>query len=89
MEVLNIAPGFWTQALLASHGYSAVRERFHCLKTDDVAWQYPCSLGVLQDSLGIITHSAISKSLAHEWYGVKTDDWANDPAHAGSECSNG
>lgn len=79
MEVLNLVPGFWTRALLASHGYSAVRERFHSLKTEDVAWQYPCSLGVLQDSLGIITHSASSKSLAREWYGVKTDDWATIP----------
>lgn len=75
METLNVAPGFWSRELLRSHGYKALSERFHALHAEDVAWKYPCSLSVIQNSRGVIVHSSAAKSLAQKWYDIQTDDW--------------
>jgi len=48
MDVQGFAPGYWARELYSSHGYSALRDRFQAKDTDDVAWEYPCSLSVIQ-----------------------------------------
>lgn len=68
-------PGAWTRALAYSHGWPAVVRRFQAQDHDDVLWEYPCNLPVLQDALGVIVHAKHSQQLAHEWYG---DDVGSD-----------
>ena len=68
-EVHNLRFAAMTRALLAERGYQAVAERFgHTKKTFDFD-DYPASLPVIQDSLGVIVHSQFSCRLAEEWYG--------------------
>ena len=57
----------WTEALYASHGYKAVRERF--LDTEAATDEYPTNLCVLQNARGLIVHSEYSKKLALQLYG--------------------
>lgn len=61
--------GYWTQELFRSHGYKALYERYHTEDIAEVIWKYPCSLGVIQNSLGFIVHSANSLRLAEKCYG--------------------
>lgn len=78
MELHGIAPGLWTQELYKAHGFAAVNERYHAMDTADVIWKYPCSLSVVQNSLGVITHSPNSLRLAEAWYG-ESKDWVVIP----------
>ena len=57
----------WTEALYLSHGYSAVRERYH--DADAATRKYPVNLHVLQHAQGIIVHSEYSQKLVQQWYG--------------------
>ena len=41
----------------------------------DVAWKYPCSLSVIQESLGLIAHSLNSLRVAEQWFAGDTSDW--------------
>ncbi|MBF5090888.1 glycosyltransferase [Novosphingobium sp. NBM11] len=69
-------PGVWPRALLASHGWPAVVERFKAADPDQVIWNYPCNLQVLQDALGVIVHADYSRQLARAWYGDRAaKDW--------------
>ena len=52
MDMHGFAPGFWAQELYHSHGYAALYERFHTKDPTNVIWKYPCSLSVIQNSLG-------------------------------------
>lgn len=73
-------PGVWPRALLTSHGWPAVAERFRAADPDQVIWTYPCNLQVLQDALGVIVHADYSKQLARKWYGADaSDDWCIIP----------
>ena len=73
----------WARALLAGHGWHAVRERLQAGKWEnvvDVVTAYPCNLPVLQQAQGIIVHSDFSRRLAHQFYGEHAaDDWALIP----------
>lgn len=74
------APHAWAQALMESHGYRAVRERFTASDTADVVWRYPANLPILQSALGVVVHSEYSKTLARQWYGANSaGDWAVIP----------
>ena len=64
----GVLPNIWTEELYRSHGYTAVRERFHATNAADVVWRYPCNLSVLQNADGIIVHSVNSLDLANQWY---------------------
>ena len=76
-DVHGEAPGSWPKALLASHGWHAVRARFTAADTADVVWAYPANLEVLQNALGVIVHAEYSRQLAREWFGpTAADDWA-------------
>lgn len=74
LELNHIIPEFWSRSLYRSHGYLAVRDRFD--PAGDAIWKYPANLGILQNAVGIISHSAFSQSLAHQFYGDVFDaDW--------------
>ncbi|MCL7420750.1 MAG: glycosyltransferase [Methylobacter sp.] len=75
MDFLGLSSGRWPRELYHSHGYAALRDRFHAKNTANIVWKYPCSLGVIQDSLGIIVHSVNSLRLVEQWYGADLSDW--------------
>jgi glycosyltransferase involved in cell wall biosynthesis len=75
MDVHGWEPGKWAESLYFSHGYYAFAHRFKAADTAEVVWKYPVSLGVIQDSLGIIAHSNNSLKLAKEWYSESLNSW--------------
>ncbi|MEM5329964.1 glycosyltransferase [Paraburkholderia sp. JHI2823] len=79
MDVQGWFPGCWSQALYENHGYAGLAERHQTADTADVVWKYPCSLGVIQQSLGLIVHSDNSKRQAMRWYGGDVEDWVEIP----------
>jgi glycosyltransferase involved in cell wall biosynthesis len=87
MDVTGFAPGRWAQELYSSHGYKALYDHYHAKDTADVIWRYPCSLSVIQESLGLIVHSSNSLRLARQWYGGETADWAVIPLMRDSRIS--
>jgi glycosyltransferase involved in cell wall biosynthesis len=80
-------PGYWGQELYRSHGYSALYDRFHVKEIADVIFKYPCSLSVIQNGLGVITHSPNSLRLAKQWYTGESTDWAVIPLMRDSRIS--
>lgn len=56
----------WTEALLQSHGYLAVRERF--LNPQAAKYEYPANIDILRYAQGVIVHSEYSRKLAEHWY---------------------
>ncbi|MCE5360650.1 MAG: glycosyltransferase, partial [Acidithiobacillus sp.] len=79
-EVHGWAPHAFARALLESHGYRAVRERFTVPDTEEVISRYPANLPVLQSALSVIVHSDYSRRLARQWYGEAAGtDWALIP----------
>lgn len=78
--VAGIAPHVWSNELLRSHSWKAVNERYKASNLNDIVFKYPCNLGPLQESLGIIVHSDYSRRLAVDFYGEgAADDWALIP----------
>jgi len=69
----------WIDELFNSHGYVALHDYFNAKSRSDIAWKYPCNLGVIQKSLGMVVHSEHSKKLAEQWYKVPPDDWSVIP----------
>jgi glycosyltransferase involved in cell wall biosynthesis len=63
-----------TRNLYGSHGYPGLLTRAR-KGADAVVWTYPCNLGVLLQAAGIVVHSDHAKQLAHEWFGIPTDNW--------------
>lgn len=74
MDMHDLAKNYWVQELYKTHGYAAVYDRFHVKHMQDVIWNYPCSMSVFQNSLGIIAHSSNSMRLADQWYGGESTD---------------
>ncbi len=79
MDVQGWLPGCWSQSLYEGHGYVGLKARHKRQDSADVVWEFPCSLGVIQKSSGLIVHSAHSKNLARQWYGGGDDDWVEIP----------
>lgn len=79
MDAPSGSPGCWTRELYNAHGYAALQDRYHCRDRNGVVWRYPCSLDVIQRSLGVIVHSPNSLRLAKQWYGDDVSDWAMIP----------
>lgn len=76
-EMSGEAPKAWEHALLHSHGYKAVHDRYSAAHIADVVCQYPANLPILQQALGVIVHSEHSRALARQWYGPSTSaDWS-------------
>lgn len=66
-EINNGKELFWSEQLFKSHGYTALKERFH-QDIGTVANRFPCNYEVIQHAQGIIVHSDYSKTLAEQWY---------------------
>lgn len=80
MELTGYEAGHWVRSLYDSHGYGAVRERFHSADLAEAIWRYPANLAVLRNALGLIVHSENSKRLAREWYQApEAESWAVIP----------
>ena len=80
MDAQGFAPHSWATELYHSHGYNAIRERFHAKDTANIIYQYPCNLSVLQNALGIIVHSEYPRHLAKTWYSESaSNNWATIP----------
>lgn len=80
MDASGYRPGALFDALYRSHGYGAVRQYLHTRDTSEAIWRYPCNLEVLQNALGVITHSASPMRLARQRYGSGAlDGWAVIP----------
>lgn len=75
------APGGsdFSGAMLRSHGFAGVRAYMGAEDKSEIVWNYPCSLEVIQDALGVIVHSANSRGLASQWYGIPAQNWAVIP----------
>lgn len=69
-KYLNILP----KTLYHSHGYNAMKAKYHDNNIWNVAWNYPCSKTIFDDSIGVIVHSENSRRLTREWYGSKISD---------------
>jgi glycosyltransferase involved in cell wall biosynthesis len=70
----------WARALYKSHGYKAVRERFHAPDPETVAMAYPCSFPAAGPATGVIVHSRFSAKLAADWYpGLPSGHWHRVP----------
>lgn len=73
-------PSAFSRELLDTHGWPAVVKQFTGKDVGEVIWAYPCSLEVIQDSLGVIVHADYSRKLARQWYGGDAaDDWHTIP----------
>ncbi|MEP9351322.1 glycosyltransferase [Xanthobacter sp. KR7-225] len=59
---------FWTNALVTSHGYSAVKDRFYNGDIRDTIRKYPVNFDVLTQSQGVIVHSNYPRELAVRFY---------------------
>lgn len=79
-DISGLLPGAWARELLRAHGWKAIQHRFEAEDADDVIYQWPCNLEVLQRAVGVIVHSEYSRQLASQWYGKSyADDWALIP----------
>jgi len=80
MDFTGYQPNSWIKTLYQSHGYAAVQKHFHASDNTEAIWHYPCNLDVLQNALGVIVHSDMSRRLAVQWYGKgMADDWTIVP----------
>ncbi|MGC6744839.1 hypothetical protein ACP0HM_09705 [Escherichia coli] len=55
----------WSRELYKSGNWEAIKMRYQAKDTADVVYKYPCNLSVLQNSLGIISHSEYSKEFSY------------------------
>ncbi|HQW20284.1 MAG TPA: glycosyltransferase [Rhodocyclaceae bacterium] len=79
MDFSGVAPGVFARELYKSHGYHAVQERYKD-NLSNVIWHYPCNLGILQKSIGVIVHSETSMQMAQKWYGDSANEnWSVIP----------
>jgi len=65
----------WRKSLYESHGHIALYDRQHATDLAEVIKKYPCNLGVIQNALGVITHSADILQRASRWYSPDRNDW--------------
>jgi hypothetical protein len=74
----GLAPGTWPKTLYQSHGYPALKA-YDSKEGAELIWQYPASLSVIQEALGLIVHSAHSIDLGQHWYGGDFSPWTVIP----------
>jgi glycosyltransferase involved in cell wall biosynthesis len=80
LENTGLIPHAWLRELYQAHGYRAVLERNQREDAAEVVYEYPCNFSVLQQALGVITHSTYPISLAEQWYGPSFGkDWVRIP----------
>lgn len=81
-ETTGLSPEVWSKELYLSHGYMALKERYHAKNLNQLIMKYPSNLSVLQNALSIISHSEQSRALANHWYGdeaARHDYWSVIP----------
>lgn len=82
LDISGVMPGALNDALYHSHGYIAppgaaalvLQQQNNATNALNIIWQYPCNLGVLKKSVGVIVHSKNSQRLATHWYGKGADN---------------
>jgi FkbM family methyltransferase len=68
--------GYWTRALLHSHGYAAVEKRLKSADPSETILTFPANLALLQQAQGVIVHSEHARQLAKQHYGEAFgSDW--------------
>jgi hypothetical protein len=68
-QVSGAAPGAWSEALLYSHGYAAVRASQAGDRRAQAHKDWPASLPVLENATRVIVHSRHARQLAADWFG--------------------
>lgn len=58
--------GKWERALSYGHGYKALGYAQLC----EAVKRYPCSLEIIESSLGVVVHSQEAKQFGLSWYGL-------------------
>lgn len=79
LDALGYAPGSFTEQLYRSHGYIGLFDHAQAKDVAEVIWKYPCSRDVVENSIGVIVHSAYSIRLAERWYGDGGRNWSVIP----------
>ncbi len=68
-------PAAFSRELFHAHGYDAIRTQYDH-GTHEAMMRYPVSASVMEQSLGVISHSRYSRQLAETWYGeAYTRQW--------------
>jgi len=88
MDGTGHSPSYFVEQLYRSHGYAGLSEFAQARNVEDVVWKFPCSLNVIENSIGIIVHSKSSTQLAQLWYGDKGINWAVLPLLRDSSINN-
>jgi glycosyltransferase involved in cell wall biosynthesis len=63
----------WLKDLYYSHGYTALIDYIRNQDIDLIKQKYPCSLDVIQNSLGVIMHSESTARMIGEWHSVDNE----------------
>ncbi len=80
IEIRGHQPQALNKALFNSHGYLALQQRLQAADPNQVLWDYPCNLEVIQDALGVIVHSQNTQRLAKQWLATPANlDWSVIP----------
>jgi len=80
LELDDGLSGSLTHALLHSHGYPAVSERFNSKDLSEIIEKYPANLAILQHAQGVIVPSERWRQLAEHYYGEAfAADWVVVP----------
>ncbi|OFY47403.1 MAG: glycosyl transferase family 1 [Bacteroidetes bacterium GWF2_41_31] len=80
LEHMGLNPQLLTRSLYQSHGYLPFNKLNSLKGKEEIIWDYPCNLDVLQNALGVIVHSQYSSNLASQWYGNNAAiDWSVIP----------
>nr|WP_229258917.1 glycosyltransferase [Duganella flavida] len=76
-QINGAMPGVWSQALLHSHGYAALRDGLQPEGMEAARDLWPCNLDILQQASHVIVHSDYARQLAADWYGPEAGrDWS-------------
>lgn len=83
MEAHGLSKKCWANELYKAHGYKALYEHAYTADPKNIISKYPCSLSVIQKSLGVIVHSSYSLRLTESWFGGELHDWTVIPLMRG------
>lgn len=89
MDALGYAPKFFSDQLYRSHGFAGLLDYAQAKDVADVIWKYPCSLDVIESSVGVIFHSEYSLRLMDQWYGEVAQSSSVIPLLRAQTKSNG
>lgn len=67
-ETCEGVPSAFSRELFHAHGYPAVN-MYHTHDAYETMMRYPASASVIEQALGVISHSRYSRELANTWYG--------------------